>query len=167
MLADNEQVPVPALSGDAPGQPLPLAAPPGEKKKRVRRTRAEIEAARKAAAPPVDPQSNEQSLKETAAALSLTFKALGAVVATKRGDHWKLEQVECDSLGAAWAAVLAPYLERYGQAVPIVGALAITWGVAQSRISEDQRRAALRRSVAQSDVQFSDAVHSVPDATGH
>lgn len=155
MLNDEpQQIPVPPLSGDAPGQTLPLAAPPGEtKKKRIRRTKAQIEADRKAEGAQTGeaPPDSEQSAKEAAAALSLTFKAVGAVIAAKRGDHWKLEQVECDSLGAAWAAVLAPYLEKYGQAVPIVGALAVTWSVAQSRISEDQRRAAIKRAQAAQD----------------
>jgi len=163
-MQNDEQVPVPTLSSDAPGQPIPIAPPPGEKKKRIRRTKAQLEADRKAeAAQQGEPTpESEQAAKEAAAALSLTFKAVGAVIAAKRGDHWKLEQVECDSLGAAWAAVLAPYLEKYGQAVPIVGALAVTWSVAQSRISEDQRRAAIKRAQATQDERPPAVPPSVP-----
>jgi len=50
-------------------------------------------------------------------------------------------------LGAAWANVLAPYLAKYGKSVPLVGALVITWSVAQSRITEDQRQAKIRREL--------------------
>ena len=54
---DGETIPTPQLSSDAPGQQLPLAAPPGEKKKRHRRTKAELEAARKGEAGEQDRKS--------------------------------------------------------------------------------------------------------------
>lgn len=145
---DGETIPTPQLSSDAPGQQLPLAAPPGEKKKRHRRTKAELEAARKGEAgeQPAAP-SLETEVKEATAALSVTFQALGAILSAKRGEHWRLKVEECDALGAAWANVLAPYLARFGQSVPIVGALVVTWSVAQPRIEEDQRRKKLREAL--------------------
>jgi len=143
MLGETENIPVPPLSNDAPGQPLPLAPPPGDKKKRHRRTKAELEAERRKLAgdeqPPVD---NANEIKEATAALSVTFQAVGTILAAKRGPHWKLKTEECDALGAAWANVLAPYLAKYGKSVPLVGALVVTWSVAQPRIMEDQERAA-------------------------
>lgn len=143
-MLEGETIPVPPLSSDAPGQPLPLAAAPGEKKKRHRRTKAELEAERKKAAGEQPPVDNANEIKEATAALSVTFQALGTVLSAKRGDHWKLKVEECDALGAAWANVLAPYLAKFGQSVPIVGALVVTWSIAQPRIEEDQRRKQLR-----------------------
>lgn len=145
MAGESETIPVPPLSNDAPGQELPLAPPPGEKKKRVRRTKAQLEAERKKTegdAPPVD---NANEIKEATAALSVTFQALGAILSAKRGEHWKLKVDECDALGAAWANVLAPYLSKFGQSVPVVGALVVTWSVAAPRIEEDQRRKELQK----------------------
>lgn len=143
-MLESETIPVPPLSSDAPGQQLPLAAPPGEKKKRHRRTKAELEAERKKAAGEAPPVDSANEIKEATAALSVTFQALGTVLSAKRGDHWKLKTEECDALGAAWANVLAPYLAKFGQSVPIVGALVVTWSIAQPRIEEDQRRKQLR-----------------------
>lgn len=140
MESGPEHIPIPSLSGDAPGQPLPVAPPPGEKKKRVRRTKAELEAARKKEQGDTPPVDNAAEIKEATAALSVTFQALGVILSAKRGEHWKLKVEECDALGAAWANVLAPYLSRFGQSVPIVGALVVTWSVAQPRILEDQER---------------------------
>lgn len=146
-MPESESIPVPPLSNDAPGQPLPLAPPPGEKKKRIRRTKAELEAARKSGEPGDQPPAvDTNEMKEATAALSVTFQAVGTILAAKRGDHWKLKTEECDVLGAAWANVLAPYLAKYGKSVPLVGALVITWSVAQSRITEDQRQAKIRRA---------------------
>lgn len=139
-----ENIPIPPLSSDAPGQPLPLAAPPGEKKKRIRRTKAELAAAiKKEGGGGEDgptPEDKENELKEATAALSVTFQAVGTILSAKRGPHWKLTTPECDALGAAWANVLAPYLAKYGKSVPLVGALVVTWSVAQPRIIEDQER---------------------------
>ncbi len=143
---EGETIPVPILSGDAPGQPVPLAEP-GGKKKRVRRTKAELEAARLkekgTTVPPPGP--DPEDMKRATAALSITFRAIGALVSSKRGEHWRLEDKECETLGAAWAGVLAPYLPRVAQAAPVLSALVITWTVAQPRIEEDQRQAARRR----------------------
>ncbi len=146
-MLDGETIPTPQLSSDAPGQQLPLAAAPGEKKKRHRRTKAELAEARKAEAGEAPPPAPETEIKEATAALSVTFQALGAILSAKRGDHWKLKTEECDALGAAWANVLAPYLSKFGQSVPIVGALVVTWSVAQPRIEEDQRRKKLREAL--------------------
>lgn len=161
MIDEPQNIPVPPLSSDAPGQQLPLAAPPGEKKKRIRRSKAELAAAKKAeggAAEPSDDSANE--LKEATAALSVTFQAVGTILSAKRGPHWKLSTPECDALGAAWANVLAPYLAKYGKSVPLVGALVVTWSVAQPRIMEDQdRAAALKR------LNGSDAPPAPPPAT--
>jgi hypothetical protein len=142
-MTGPEIIPIPPLSSDAPGQPLPLAAAPGEKKKRIRRTKAELAAAAKKDAAPegeqaADDKANE--IKEATAALSVTFQAIGTILSAKRGPHWKLKTEECDALGGAWANVLAPYLSKYGKSVPLVGALVVTWSVAQPRILEDQER---------------------------
>lgn len=145
MLGETENIPVPNLSNDAPGQPPPLAPPPGElKKKRHRRTKAELEAAKRTEGGEQPAPDNANEIKEATAALSVTFQAVGTILAAKRGDHWKLKVEECDALGAAWANVLAPYLAKYGKSVPLVGALVITWSVAQPRVIEDQRVKKLR-----------------------
>lgn len=143
---DGETIPVPALSHDAPGQPVPLAATP-EKKKRHRRTKAELEAERKKLAPPDAAQAatDAEDLKRATVALSISFKAIGALLASKRGEHWRLKDEECDTVGAAWATVLAPYLPRVGAAMPIVSAAVITWTVVQPRIEEDGRQRAKRQ----------------------
>lgn len=138
---EGENIPIPALSNDAPGQPLPLAVPLEEKKKRHRRTKAELEAARKKDAGEATPEDTlAQQIKEASAALSTTFQVVGAIVAGKRGEHWQIEKKEADRLGDAWAVVLAPYLPKVGQALPVVGALVVTWGVVQPRIEEDGRQ---------------------------
>jgi hypothetical protein len=149
----TENIPVPPLSSDAPGQQLPLAPPPGEssKRKRHRRTKAELEAARKGETGEQPPATDANEIKEATAALSVTFQAIGTILAAKRGDHWKLKQEECDVLGGAWANVLAPYLAKYGKSVPVIGALVITWSVAQSRITEDQRIKKLKADLKISD----------------
>lgn len=141
-MTGPENIPIPPLSGDAPGQPLPLAAPPGEKKKRIRRTKAELAAAAKKAEGESElaPEDKENEIKEATAALSVTFQAVGTILSAKRGPHWKLKTEECDALGAAWANVLAPYLSKYGKSVPLVGALVVTWSVVQPRVIEDQER---------------------------
>lgn len=144
MAGDETGIPIPPLSNDAPGLPIPLADPDA-KKKRHRRTKAEIEAERKktAAAPAAGP--DPEDLKRATAALSMTFKAAGAVVASKRGEHWRLEDKECDTLGGVWAAVLAPYLPRVAAASPVIFALATTWMVIQPRVEADTREAARRK----------------------
>lgn len=144
---DGEIIPVPPLSNDAPGQPLPLALTGAEKKKRHRRTKAELEAARKKEqggdVPPAGP--DPEDMKRATAALAISFRAVGALLASKRGEHWRLKDEECDTIGAAWATVLAPYLPRVGAAMPLVSAAVITWTVVQPRIEEDGRQAAKRK----------------------
>lgn len=147
MIDEPQNIPVPPLSSDAPGQQLPLAAPPGEKKKRIRRTKAELAAAKKSEGGDQPAVDTENELKEATAALSVTFQAVGTILSAKRGPHWKLKTEECDALGAAWANVLAPYLAKYGKSVPLVGALVVTWSVAQPRIMEDQERKKALKSV--------------------
>lgn len=160
-MVDTETIPVPVLSGDGPGQQVPLAPPPGEKKKRHRRTKAELEAARRAEAgaapaPAVDPEDT----KKATVALSMTFKVLGAVVADKRGEHWRLEEKEADKLGEVWATVLAPYMPKVAQASPVIFALASTWMVIQPRMEEDRRQAARRKMEAGPDTAPVEAAHS-------
>lgn len=144
-------IPVPILSGDAPGQPVPLAVSPEEKKKRVRRTKAELAAARAKEAgelvPPTDGPSPED-MKRATDALAMTFAAVGAILADRRGEHWRMKDEECQTLAGPWAAVLAPYLPRVGAAMPLVSALVITWTVVQPRITEDRRQAARRAAEA-------------------
>lgn len=152
MAGDSETIPVPTLSSDGPGQPVPVAPPPGEKKKRHRRTKAELATARAAeGAPASAPGPDPEDVKKATAALAMTFKAIGAIVADKRGEHWRLEDKEADKLGEVWAIVLAPYMPRVAAASPVVFALASTWLVVQPRMEEDRRQAARRHLEAEPD----------------
>jgi hypothetical protein len=74
-------------------------------------------------------------------ALSTTFHAVGSLVSARRGQHWELSREECDTVGAAWAAALAPYLPKIGAAVPWVSAVIITWTVVGPRVETDIRLA--------------------------
>lgn len=144
MAGDEAVIPIPPLSNDTPGLPIPLADPEA-KRKRHRRTKAEIEAERKKTAAPAPTGPDPEDLKRATVALSMTFKAVGAVVSSKRGEHWRLEDKECDTLGGVWAAVLAPYLPRVAAASPVIFALATTWMIIQPRVEADAREAARRK----------------------
>jgi hypothetical protein len=45
----------------------------------------------------------------TAEGVALLFSGLGDTVALWLGDHWKLDDVECEALGTQWKAVLDAY----------------------------------------------------------
>lgn len=136
--------PVPDLGSGAPSEPIPLAAAPeGEapkKRARHRRTKAELAAEAAAAEAEGPPPVSPEDLERTKAAFAVTFRAVAAGVAKRRGEHWLLTGEECDTLGSAWAAAVAPYLHKVGPAVPWVSAAVITWTVFQPRIEADQRK---------------------------
>lgn len=132
--------PVPDLSSSSPSEPIPLAAAPeGEAPKKRKRRTLKAEPESEPGPPPVSPED----LARTEAAFATTFKAVTGGLAKKRGAHWLLTDEECGTLGAVWAAAVAPYLHKVGPAMPWVSAVVVTWSVFQPRITADQERAAL------------------------
>lgn len=140
--AERATIPVPELGSEGPGSPVPpAAAPAGEEPLRRRRGRP-----RKGETPaPVEPVVSKEDMERTTAALAMSFKALGTVLRSRRGEHWQFTDEECGTLGGAWAAAIAPYLPRVGKAVPWVSAAVITWTVVSPRVEEDGRRARERK----------------------
>jgi len=133
---EKASIPVPDIgtTGTA-GAEIPLASSP-QPDQPAKRGRGRP---RKGETPPPAPSVTPEDLARTKAAFALTFGALGTVAAGMRGEHWRLQQEECDKLGEAWAAVVAPFLPRVGPAVPIVAAVIVTAGVFAPRIQEDIR----------------------------
>ena len=151
MAKKEEAPPVPVLTLDPPAGPVetlpgPQAAEPAPeapaKRKRNRRTKAQLEAekAKLAAAEPggVSPED----VARCEAALAATFEILSKVVAKRRGPHWGLESEEAGTLGKVWTTALAPYLPRIGAAVPWAAAAAVTWSMIQPRMARDAELAA-------------------------
>lgn len=140
---ERAHIPIPALGSEGAGATIPLATPPeagppaGEAPKRKRGRPAGSKSAPAPAGPVVSPEDMERAK----AALSMTFRALGTVLAARRGTHWDFQVEEADTLGSAWAAALAPYLPRIGAAVPWVSAAVITWTVVGPRVETDIRLA--------------------------
>lgn len=141
---DETEVPgLPTLPLDPPGEQLPVLPGPqiepepgadGKPKKR-RKRKVKVE--------PVTPPEgvSEQDLQNCQEALALTFKIASEVVAKKRGDHWKLDPKEADSLGEVWTAALAPYLPKIGAAVPWATALVVTGVLVMPRLERDRELA--------------------------
>lgn len=148
MAKKEEAPPVPALSLDPPAGPVetlpgPQAAEPEPatpaKRKRNRRTKAQL-AAEKEAAAKAAAESGGVSPEDVArceAALAATFEILSKVVAKRRGPHWAVESEEAATLGKVWTTALAPYLPRIGAAVPWAAAAAVTWSMVQPRMARD------------------------------
>ncbi len=139
---------VPDLSSAPPVEPVPLAdVPEGEapkpKRKHTRRTRAQIAADEAAAAEQGPPPVSAEDMERTVTAFAVTFRAVSAGIASRRGEHWRLTDEECGTLGKVWADAVAPYLHKVGPAVPWVSAAVVTWTVFQPRITADQEKARL------------------------
>lgn len=136
---ERAEIPVPALGSEGAGATIPLASPPeagppaGEPKRKRGRP------AGSKSAPAAGPVVSPEDMERAKAALSMTFRALGTVLAARRGAHWDFKVEEADTLGGAWAAALAPYLPRVGAAVPWVSAAVITWTVVGPRVETDIR----------------------------
>lgn len=65
-----------------------------------------------------------------------------AVLATRRGEHWALSEVEADNLGQAWANLLkyAPVpAEQAGIVVDVVTAGVVSVAVVSARLIQDAR----------------------------
>lgn len=136
---DATEIPgLPKLGIDPPTETMPvLPGPQPEpadegKPKRRRKRKVKPEPA------PVPDGVSEQDLANCQDALAKTFLVASAVVAKKRGDHWKLEEKEADSLGEVWTAALAPYLPKIGAAVPWATALVVTGVMVVPRIKRDR-----------------------------
>lgn len=146
--AKDEAPPIPDLPVTAPTEPVatlpgpsaaePEAAPEKPKRKRIRRTKAQLEAEKAKAAQEAAPEGvTPEDLARCEYVVGATFEILSKVVAKRRGPHWTLEPEEAGTLGKMWTAVLAPYLPRIGAAVPVAAAVAVTWSMVQPRMARD------------------------------
>lgn len=118
-------------------EPPAATGEPPAKRKRVRRTKAQMAAARGAVdTPPAGPSPEDKA--HLSNALGLGFDTAGRILASARGEHWRLSHDECRALGDAWAEALAPYLGQTGPYMPLFAAALVTVGVAAPRIVQDR-----------------------------
>jgi hypothetical protein len=134
-------IPLPNLSPNPPTEPL--AVLPGPQPESATEPEPKRRRKRKPKEPPASPETDDgkaspEDLERCALALQQTFSIGSAILAKRRGPHWQLTDEECQTLGGAWTAALAPYLPKIGAAVPWATAVIVTAMVILPRIEQDR-----------------------------
>lgn len=86
------------------------------------------------------PPISDEDKKALAGLLTTGFGVCFEIVASRRGDHWRLTKDEAGRLGAAWSEPLAPLLAENSKYVPWAIALLATAGVLTPRLQADTSR---------------------------
>lgn len=123
--------PIPAAAEATP----PASAEPGEPKKRHRRTKAELEAARKAIAPPTPPPAatTAEDLERCRLGFRMIFGLVSTALTKKWGEEMTLKEEEVNTLASAWTDAVAPYLPKMGAQMPLATAAIATLLIALPR----------------------------------
>lgn len=154
---ETVDIPVPDLGAEIPAESLPSleetlaitdpepeadepGAPTAEEPKRRRRRRKQ--AAKVEDAEPVNPMPSEEEIAAMGKVLGLGFRTIFAMVASRRGDHWRLDDNETATIGQAWSVACAPYFHHAGKYLAFATAAITTVGVVSPRLDEDARRVA-------------------------
>lgn len=136
---------IPELTVAPPAEQIPAAPAPLEpevmsttgepvKRKRHRRTKAELEAARTAAAPP--PPSNVAStedLDRCRLGFIMLFGLASVAIVKKWGEEMALKEEEIKTLAGVWTDAVAPYLPSMGKNMPLATAALATAIIALPR----------------------------------
>lgn len=143
------------VEGQDDKQPTP-DTPPTDRPK-PRQTKAEL------AAKVQQQEAEIARLKEQAAAnapnvidamkmpLKLSFNAVGNIMASWKGEHWKLAEQETATLAEAWAPCIAPLLARHPESVMWAAAIGVTYSIAYPRINVDKQKALEAKNAAEGD----------------
>lgn len=138
-----DTIPLPKLESTAATEPIPAAPTelppasgpePGEKKKRHRRTKAEIEAERAKLVPPTPaaPVSDED-LARCRIGFAMIFGLISKALTKKWGDDMALSEEEVGTLAGVWTDAVAPYLPQAGKSMPLATAAVATLLIALPR----------------------------------
>lgn len=127
------------------GEPLdPPPAPPPEPElppRRKRRATKAPEPQTPVSEPVQTPTPISDDDKRALAGLLTTgFGVCFEIVASRRGEHWRLTKDEAGRLGAAWTEPLAPLLAKHSQYVPWAVALLATSAVLMPRLQADSSK---------------------------
>jgi hypothetical protein len=105
-----------------------------------------------AAAPAGDSDGQAQGARlaeqeaEAKGHLTLALTLSSALMATARGEHWKLSPEEVEALSSAWAPIYAPYVHLTGRYIPWAGALLTSYQVLAPRVARERELAKLREA---------------------
>jgi len=72
--------------------------------------------------------------------LTTGFGVCFEIIASRRGEHWRLTKDEAGRLGSAWTEPLAPLLAKHSQYVPWAVALLATSAVLMPRLQADSSK---------------------------
>lgn len=126
------------------GEPLePPPAPPVEPDLPPRRQRKAKKSAEPQAAPVAEqaaPPISDDDKRALAGLLTTGFGVCFEIVASRRGEHWRLTKDEAGRLGAAWTEPLAPFLAQHSAYVPWAVALLATSAVLMPRLQADSSK---------------------------
>lgn len=107
------------MTGPAPGEPV--------KRKRHRRTKAELEAERaKTAPPPPATGATTEDLDRCRIGFAMIFGLVSNGVAKRLGPEQALTEEEIRTLAGAWTDAVAPYLPSMGKNLPMATAAVAT-----------------------------------------
>lgn len=109
--------------------------PPRKRRKRQESTAATAEPIREA-----QPVISDEDKRALAGLLTTGFGVCFEIVATRRGEHWRLTREEAGRLGMAWSEPLAPLLSKHSQYVPWAVALLATSAVLMPRLQADSSK---------------------------
>lgn len=137
VLDDQEQPPLSPELGPEPAPP----APPRNKGGRPKGSKTKTRTPTTAITEEPEPAVRQDPVAAVRGSLEFSFRAVGRMIATFRGQHWVLSDEEVKELAAVWAPVLAPYLEQSGEALKWVTAGMLTWGIVQPRLAKDKELA--------------------------
>jgi hypothetical protein len=145
MTATVPEITLPPFEADK-GAPLePPPAPPVEPDLPPRRQRRAKKAPPATETPAATaevqtPPISDEDKKALAGLLTTGFGVCFEIVASRRGDHWRLTKDEAGRLGAAWSEPLAPLLAENSKYVPWAIALLATAGVLTPRLQADSSK---------------------------
>jgi len=72
--------------------------------------------------------------------LTTGFGVFFEIIASRRGDHWRLTKDEAARLGNSWAEPSAPFLAKHSQYVPWAVALLATSSILLPRLQADSAK---------------------------
>lgn len=134
------QLPIAPATEPIPAAPEPLTPEvmtgpaPGEKKKRHRRTKAELDAERAKAAPPTPASvASTEDLERCRVGFAMIFRLVSNGLVKKLGQETELTDEEIATLAGAWTDAVAPYLPSMGKNLPLATAAMATVLIALPR----------------------------------
>lgn len=78
--------------------------------------------------------------------LTTGFGVCFEIIASRRGEHWRLTREDATRLGVAWSEPLAPFLAQHGAYIPWAVALLATSAAIMPRLQADADAATLRNA---------------------